>query len=67
MCIWLAFFPTMLVPYTSLADPGSEVTLAGIHLNLLGAILNIILLAIAFLLLRANVNSANTPAAAQGR
>ena len=54
MCIWLAFFPAMLVPHTLLADPGSEITLAGIDLNLLGAILNVILLAIVFVLLRGN-------------
>jgi hypothetical protein len=54
ICIWLAFFPAMLVPHTLLADPGSEITLAGIDLNLLGAILNVILLAIVFVLLRGN-------------
>ena len=44
----------MLVPHTLLGDPGSEITLAGIDLNLLGAILNVILLAIVFVLLRGN-------------
>jgi hypothetical protein len=34
--------------------PGSELTLAGIDLNLLGAILNVILFAIVFVLLRGN-------------
>ena len=49
--IWLAFFPAMLVPHTLLADPGGEVELAGINLNLLGAILVVILLVTALALL----------------
>ena len=52
-CIWLAFFPAMLVPDTALADPGKQsVQLAGVELNLLGAAGNIVLLAGAFPLLR---------------
>ena len=51
-CIWLAFFPGMLVPQTMLADPTKEVELAGIDLNLLGGILNVGLLLTALLLLR---------------
>jgi hypothetical protein len=51
-CIWLAFFPGMLLPHTMLADPTKEVELAGIDLNLLGAVLNIGLLLAAYLLLR---------------
>ncbi len=50
-CIWLAFFPAMLVPNTLLADPGKEVQIAGIDLNLLGAIGNVVLLAVALALL----------------
>jgi hypothetical protein len=53
-CIWLAFFPSMLVPGMLLADPGKEVKLAGIDLNLLGSILNVALLGIALVLLRRN-------------
>jgi hypothetical protein len=53
-CIWLAFFPSMLVPEMLLADPGKEVKLAGIDLNLLGSILNVALLGIALVLLPRN-------------
>jgi hypothetical protein len=53
-CIWLAFILSMLVPETLLADPGNEVKLAGIDLNLLGTILNLALLGIALVLLRRN-------------
>jgi hypothetical protein len=62
LCIWLAFFPAMLVPHTLLADPGAEITLAGVDLNLLGAILNVVLLVIAFLLLRGNHGSQHSRA-----
>jgi hypothetical protein len=51
-CIWLAFLAAMLVPQTLLADPGNEVRLVGIDLNLLGAIANLALLGIALMLLR---------------
>ena len=51
-CIWLAFFPAMLVPDTALADPGKHLAqIAGIELNLIGAVGQILLLAIAFALL----------------
>jgi Family of unknown function (DUF6640) len=51
-CIWLAFFPAMLVPGTLLADPGKQLAqIAGVELNLLGAIGHIVLLAIALALL----------------
>jgi hypothetical protein len=51
-CIWLAFFPAMLVPDTTLADPGKEFArLAGFDLNLVGAISNIALMATALALL----------------
>ena len=51
-CIWAAFFPAMLVPDTSLADPGKQlVQFAGIELNLVGAAGNIVLLAGALALL----------------
>jgi hypothetical protein len=53
-CIWLAFFPSMLVPEMLLADPCKEVKLAGIDLNLLGSILNVALLGIALVLLPRN-------------
>jgi uncharacterized protein DUF6640 len=50
-CIWVAFFPAMLVPNTLLADPGKEVQIVGVDLNLLGAIGNLVLLAVALALL----------------
>ncbi|MBK5956934.1 hypothetical protein CCR97_01705 [Rhodoplanes elegans] len=59
--IWIAFFPAMLVPDTLLADPGKEVRPAGIDLNLLGAVANVILLATAWALLR-RAGSAVRPA-----
>ena len=52
-CIWLAFFPAMLVPDTALADPGKQfVPIAGLDLNLVGAVGHIVLLAIALALLQ---------------
>ena len=52
-CIWLAFFPAMLVPNTALADPGKHLAqIAGLDLNLIGAVGHIVLLAIALALLR---------------
>ena len=52
-CIWLAFFPAMLVPDTALADPGKQfVLIAGLDLNLVGAVGHIVLLAIALALLQ---------------
>lgn len=52
-CIWVAFFPAMLVPDTALADPGKQlVQFAGVELNLLGAAANIVLLGVAIALLR---------------
>jgi hypothetical protein len=51
-CIWLAFFPAMLVPDTALADPGKHLArIAGLDLNLVGAVGNIVLLATALALL----------------
>jgi hypothetical protein len=51
-CIWLAFFPAMMVPGTALADPGKQLTqIAGIELNLVGAVGHIVLLATALALL----------------
>jgi hypothetical protein len=51
--IWIAFFPAMLVPNTALADPGREFApIAGADLNLFGAILHIVLLAVALVLLK---------------
>jgi hypothetical protein len=50
--IWFAFFPAMLVPGTALADQGKEfVRIAGLDLNLLGAIAHAVLLVIALALL----------------
>jgi hypothetical protein len=55
-CIWLAFFPAMLVPGTALADPGKQLTqIAGIELNLVGAVGHIVLLATALALLHGNL------------
>jgi Family of unknown function (DUF6640) len=52
-CIWLAFFPATLVPGTALADPGKQLApIAGIELNLFGAIAHIVMLAGALVLLR---------------
>jgi hypothetical protein len=51
-CIWLAFFPAALTPHTLFADPGKEVELAGTDLNLIGAVLNVALLALGLLLMR---------------
>ncbi|RAI41889.1 DUF6640 family protein [Rhodoplanes roseus] len=59
--IWLAFFPAMLVPDTLLADPGKEVRLAGLDLNLIGAVVNIGLLATAGWLLRRARTTARAP------
>jgi len=67
LCIWVAFFPAMLVPHTLLADPGSEVTLVGIDLNLLGAIFNVVLLAISFVLLRSDHGKASASTRAADR
>jgi Family of unknown function (DUF6640) len=51
-CIWLAFFAAMLVPDTALADPGKQLAqIAGLELNLVGALGHIVLLAAALALL----------------
>jgi hypothetical protein len=51
-CIWLAFFPAMLVPDTALADPGKELAqIAGLELNFIGAVGHVALLATALALL----------------
>jgi hypothetical protein len=51
-CIWLAFFPAMLVPDTALADPGKQfVPIGGLDLNFIGAVGHIVLLAVALALL----------------
>jgi hypothetical protein len=51
--IWLAFFPAMLVPDTALADPGKQLAqIAGVELNLVGAVGNVALLAVALALLQ---------------
>jgi hypothetical protein len=51
-CLWLAFLPAMLVPDTALADPGKElVSIAGIELNLIGAIAHVVILTVALALL----------------
>jgi hypothetical protein len=51
-CIWIAFFPALLVPDTALADPGKQLAqIAGVELNLFGAVGHIVLLAIALALL----------------
>jgi hypothetical protein len=51
----------MLIPHTRLADPTKEVELAGIDLNLSGAVGSIVLLAIALLLLRRDGRLLMTP------
>jgi hypothetical protein len=55
-CIWLAFFSAMLVPHTRLADPGQEIQLAGVDLNLIGAVGSIACLALGLVLLRSRPN-----------
>jgi hypothetical protein len=51
-CIWLAFLPATLVPDTALADPGKQLAaIAGIELNLIGAVAHLVLLAGALALL----------------
>jgi uncharacterized protein DUF6640 len=51
-CIWVAFFPAMLVPDTALADPGKRFApIAGLDLNLIRAVGLIVLLAVALALL----------------
>jgi hypothetical protein len=57
-CIWIAFFPAMLVPGTLLADPGKEVRVAGFDLNLVGAIGHIVLVAVALALLHRSRSNA---------
>jgi hypothetical protein len=50
-CIWLAFFPAMLVPDTALADPGRSIArIAGIEANLWGALGQVLVLAAALAL-----------------
>ncbi len=49
----MAFLAAMLVPDTALSDPGKQFgQIGGFDLNLLGAVLNIVLLVTALLLLR---------------
>ena len=51
-CLWVSFFPAMLVPDTALADPGREIApIAGLDLNFYGAIAHVILLVFALVLL----------------
>jgi hypothetical protein len=57
-CIWTAFFSAMLVPQASLADPGRELApIAGIELNLFGAVLHVLLLVSALTLLQRSARS----------
>jgi hypothetical protein len=50
-CIWLAFFPAMLVPGMALADPGKSIArIAGIEVNLWGALGQLAVLAVAIVL-----------------
>jgi hypothetical protein len=57
-CIWLAFFPAMLVPDTALADPGKQFgQIAGLELNLVGAVAHVVLLAGALALLHGGAPS----------
>jgi len=52
-CIWIAFFPAMLVPDTALSDPGKQFGQIGsFDLNLFGAIFSIVLLVTALILLQ---------------
>lgn len=50
-CIWVAFLPAMLVPGTALADPGKSIArIAGIEVNLWGALGQLAVLAGALVL-----------------
>ena len=52
-CIWIAFFSAMLVPGAALADPGKSLaSIAGIEINLFGALAQLVLLAAGMALLR---------------
>jgi hypothetical protein len=58
VCLWVAFFPAMLTPNMGLADPGREIApIAGLELNFYGAIAQLLLLALALLLLRKSPKS----------
>ena len=51
LCIWLAFFPALLVPGMALADPGQSIArLFGVEVNLWGAIGQVAVLAAALVL-----------------
>ena len=51
LCIWLAFFPAMLVPGMALADPGQSIArIFGVEANLWGAIGQVVVLAVALVL-----------------
>jgi hypothetical protein len=57
-CIWLAFFPALLVPDTALVDPGKQlVRIAGLELNLVGAAGDMVLLATALALLHGSARA----------
>jgi hypothetical protein len=50
-CIWLAFFPAMLVPGMALADPGKSIArIGGIEVNLWGGLGQLAVLAVALVL-----------------
>ena len=56
-CIWVSFLAAMLVPDTALADPGKSLArIAGIELNLIGAVGNVVILAIALALLHGDAH-----------
>jgi hypothetical protein len=51
LCIWLAFFPALLVPGMALADPGQSIArILGIEVNLWGAAGQVVILAAAAVL-----------------
>jgi hypothetical protein len=51
LCIWLAFFPAMLVPGMALADPGQSIArIFGVEANLWGAIGQVVVLSAALVL-----------------
>jgi len=55
-CIWLAFFPALLVPGGALADPGkSFAEIAGLEVNFYGALGQLLVLALSLALIKARV------------
>jgi hypothetical protein len=53
-CIWLGFFPALLVPGGALADPGKSIArIAGLEVNVYGALGQLLVLALGLALIGA--------------